>query len=165
YLYYLFKIKIEIYDYIFLPNESFLKEKINETIKSYMQLCNTLDNKKLEENIEETICVNAVNKISYMLKLKDIYFFSTSVKPHIIEVHHSKGVIEFYGTLKGIQDRNEKFFRSDRTIVVNTLNIRCLDKVNKYIIMKNGEICSISKQNILNIKKIINDNYYEKVIK
>lgn len=79
------------------------------------------------------------------LPIKDIQYFSTSLgAPHKLEVHLTHAQLQFYEKIKEI----EKMHRN----VINTQNVRSINKKTREVTLANGETIPAS---IRGLKKLI----------
>lgn len=134
-----FEFKVQALDYIIKTDFSTMKSKITECIaeanKNYNKACLT----------EKSIYTIDTSDSIIRLKHDDILFFETTEKKHKIRIHTFEKQIEFYGSLKEIQNElPSNYYKSHRAFIVNTDNIKSIDKKKLVINMKNGEICYIS---------------------
>jgi len=134
-----FQYKVQAMDYIAKNNENDMKKRIIECIE---EAINDYKNADLLET--NTIQINFGSR-SVNYNLKDILFFETTDKNHKIRVHTMEEQLEFYGTLKEIEKLvTIDFYKSHRSYLVNTRNIKTIDKDKMMIYMVNDEVCYIA---------------------
>lgn len=134
-----FKYKVQAMDYIEKNNEKDMKKRIIECIKEAIE-----DYRNVNVLGENTIQINFGSRI-VNYNFKDILFFETTDKNHKIRVHTMEEQLEFYGTLKGLEKSvNSDFYKPHRGYLVNTRNIKVIDKEKMMIYMVNGEVCYIA---------------------
>lgn len=146
--YLVFEYKVEAMDYITKENPVKMKERIRECLDMIIQR-----QTKQSEGDKSIFKIEEDGKMRFF-KTDKIMFFQTSKKPHRIEMHLENGSIEFYGSLKEVEKQNPHFLKCHESVVVNTKNIRELDKKERVVIMENGEktIASVRMMKILNDK-------------
>lgn len=75
---------------------------------------------------------------------KDIMFFESSPVPHKIILHMENSQLEFYGSIKELEEVGDPFYRCHKSFVVNKDNIKSVDRSKREIEMVNEEICLVS---------------------
>ncbi|GGO06589.1 LytR/AlgR family response regulator transcription factor [Saccharibacillus kuerlensis] len=75
---------------------------------------------------------------------QDIMFFESSSVPHKIILHMDNSQLEFYGSIKELEELGGSFYRCHKSYVVNKNNIKSIDRVKREIEMVNEEICLVS---------------------
>jgi len=134
-----FKYKVQAMDYIAKNNIQDMKKRIIDCIKEAIE-----DNKNADILGTNTIQINFGSRI-VNYNLKDILFFETTDKSHKIRIHTIEEQLEFYGSMKEIEQLvTPDFYKSHRSYLVNTKNIKIIDKDKMIIHMVNGEVCYIS---------------------
>ena len=114
----------------------------------------------LKSNIEPTdyIIKEDIFKIEFndeikFLPIKDIQYFSTSPgTPHKLEVHLTHAQMQFYDKIKEIEKMNRHFIRCHKSYVINTQNVRTINKKTREITLANGEVIPAS---VRGLKKLI----------
>lgn len=138
-----FMYKVEAMDYILKDNYNNIRDRISQCIKIATEkyLINSKTNKVYSINIEDRV----VN-----VPYSDILLFETSPSIHKIILHTENMQFEFYGKMKNIEKDliNSGFCRCHTSYIINTCNIREIDKKNRFIIMKNGQKCLISTRGL-----------------
>ena len=86
------------------------------------------------------------NKTQIQVPFNDILYFETSSSFHKVGLRTKKEYIEFYGKVSDIENLDERLFRSHRSIVVNPVNIKKIDKKNLLIFFDNDEYCQLAKR-------------------
>ena len=134
-----FKYKVQAMDYISKTDPEDMKIRVLDCIKEAIT-----DYKNTEIQETDTIQINFGNRI-VNYNFEDILFFETTDKSHKIRVHTIEEQLEFYGTMKEVELLvTEDFYKSHRSYLVNTKNIKTIDKNKMTIYMVNGEVCYIS---------------------
>lgn len=134
-----FEYKVEAMDYIIKDNYQNIKERVNKCMQKSNNLYYSKNNK---DNKFFTInCDDSVLNIKY----SDILFLETSQQIHKVRVHGENKQVEFYGTLKDIEESlDDRFYRCHRSFIVNKDKINRIDKKERIIYMINGEKCFAS---------------------
>lgn len=136
-----FEFKVQALDYILKTNFNVLKNRIAECIAS------ANENYYIACLNEKSVFTKNAGDVLIRLNHKDILFFETTEKKHKIRIHTCEEQIEFYGTLKELQNGiPSEYYKSHRSYLVNTNNIKSINKKKLAICMKNGEICYVSLQ-------------------
>lgn len=139
-----FEYKIEALDYIIKDDFNDIKNRINSCILEAYNRCKSENNNIVTIKVGERL----VN-----LRYEDILFFETSPLKHKIKVHEFNKQIEFYGSLNDMEEKvDERFIRCHKSFLVNKENIKEIDKKNRVIHMKNGQVCYAS---VREIRKLI----------
>lgn len=135
-----FKYKVQALDYIIKSDSNNMRNGIRECIDEVLS-----HYKNINEKEKNMITINSGNNI-IKFNLDDILFFETTDKDHKIRIHTSNEQVEFYGTLKEIEKMvPSDYYKSHRSYLVNTRNIKSIDKDKLVIQMINGETCYVSK--------------------
>lgn len=79
------------------------------------------------------------------IPLEEIMFFETHPSSHRLILHLKNGRIEFRGSLREVEDAHSSFFRCHMAYVVNTNNIKSIDRINRIIEVTNGERLFVSR--------------------
>lgn len=135
--------KVEAMDYIIKDNYNNIRERITQCIKSANEkyLLKSKVNKIYSIHIDDRVI-----NVAY----SDILFFETSPSIHKVILHCENMQLEFYGKMKTIEEEllNSGFCRCHTSYIINTNNIKEIDKKNRFITMKNGEKCLISTRGL-----------------
>lgn len=135
-----FEYKVQAMDYILKYNSENLKSKIVDCLRIAYD-----DFLKLDVVDREYITIDIGNKI-INIKPCDILFFETD-RDHRIRLHTIDENIEFYCSLKEIETIVPPYFyKCHRSYIVNTKNIKSIDKDKLTINMINNDKCYISKR-------------------
>ena len=147
-----FQYKLKALDFIG-KNEKNIKERIFEC----------LDTIKKEKNIQKqrnaTIVIKSGSQY-HNIELKNIIYFETATADRKIIVHTINSKIEFYDTLKNIEEKlNEDFYRCHRAFIINTAHIKQVNtsRHNMYVVMSNGDKCLLSKKYLKGLMKYVAD--------
>jgi len=134
-----FEYKVEAMDYIIKDNYQNIKERVNKCMQKANDLYYSKNN--TDDKFFTINCDDSVLNIKY----SDILFFETSEQIHKVRIHQENKQVEFYGTLKDIEENlDDKFYRCHRSFIVNRDKINKIDKKERIIYMVNGEQCFAS---------------------
>jgi two-component system response regulator AgrA len=135
-----FEYKVQAMDYILKYNVKNLKSKISECLIEAYNNC-----EKVNHIEKRYISIDVGNKV-VNFNLDDILFFETD-KDHRIRIHAFNEQIEFYCSLKKIEELTPPYFyKVHRSYIVNIRNIKSINKNELTIEMVNGDSCYISKR-------------------
>ena len=141
--------KVEAMDYIIKDN--------SENIRSRVQSC-------IDVAYERYLDDKHPDKKTYTVKAGDqmlnfpydeIMFIESSGTPHKLVLHLENGQLEYYGTLREVEQGNPDFYRCHKSVVVNPKKIKEVDKSTKEAEMINGEYCLISARAMKGLMQIM----------
>lgn len=135
----IFKYKVEALDFIIKDDPEQLKESITECLDSIF-----VKQQIQPEKREQFLIRNG--KSERYVNYKDILYFETTHKPHVLYIHTMTGRIHFYGAIKDMVDLGKNFERIHKSYVVNLDNVRSLDKEMLEVTMHNGQRCAVSRK-------------------
>lgn len=143
-----FKYKVEAMDYIIKDNYKEVKSRIKECILNahakYSSNVNTL-HKVFTFEVE-----NRTINIEY----NSILFFETSSSSHKVVLHAKNRQVEFYSTMKNIENNlDERFCRCHESFIINKDNIKEINKSKRTIFMNNGQECIASIRGLRKLNK------------
>lgn len=143
-----FEYKVQASDYI-VKNTSNFENRIVECLenvdKRFNKVSSEDENFILVENSEKVVKENIDN----------ILFIETSSN-HKISIHAFDEIIEVYGTIREYQEKLPDYFiKTHRSYLVNSKNIKDVNKEKKIVIMKNGEECLVSRLSIKEVLKCV----------
>lgn len=133
-----FTYKIEAMDYIIKGNTGELTGRIRDCIDVAFK--RYLSEKGVKQKIFKCKVGNKIRAVNF----SDIFFFESSSTPHKIIMHLENTNLEFYGTIKELEELGEEFCRCHKSFVVNKNNVKYIDITNKKVVMKNDETCLVS---------------------
>jgi Response regulator of the LytR/AlgR family len=128
-----FKYQVEALDFVL---KDFPDEIQNRVIKAMNLAVEQF--KQKESHNEDFYQIKTADHVR-SIKVADILFFESSTVPHKVIVHLMNGQFEFYSTIREIEAENAAFFRCYKSFVVNTRNIKTIDRRTREITMTNGE--------------------------
>ncbi|MGH4123314.1 MAG: LytR/AlgR family response regulator transcription factor [Clostridium sp.] len=143
-----FEYKVEAMDYILKDNYQNIKERVNKCIQKSNNLYYSKNNNT--DKFFTVTCDDSVLNIKY----RDILFLETSEQIHKVRIHAQNKQVEFYGTLKDIENTlDDRFYRCHRSFIVNRDMINRIDKKERIIYMINGEQCFASTRYMRGLMK------------
>jgi len=141
--------KVEAMDYII--------KDVPEDIQKRVQSC-------IDVAYERYLDDKHPDKKTYTVKVGDqmlnfpydeVMFIESSEIPHKLVLHLENGQLEYYGTLKEVEQVSPGFYRCHKSVIVNTKNIKEIDKSTKEVEMINGEYCLISARAMKGLLQIM----------
>ena len=150
--YLVFVHKIEALDYVVKGIGKEVESRITECITTAY---NRYAESDLSKDASDYFKVKAGNKI-FNIHIDEILFFETHVGfKHRVILHTINAQIEFRTSLSEIATSNDRFFRCHKSFVVNTKNIKRIDKNKNELEMKNGEVVLIATRKVSELLKVM----------
>lgn len=145
-----FQYRLEAMDYILKDDEdNAIRHRIYEC------LLNADERFSSGNNRIQDIFTFKVNERYYTIAYDDIIYFETSPTIHKVILHGKNRVTEFYAKIKDLEEiLDERFYRCNRSFLLNKKNIKEVDIKEKKVIMINGEKCPISTRRMKGLKHI-----------
>jgi len=138
--------KIEAMDYIIKDRPEEIERKVQDCIQvAYKRY---LNDQSPEKSIYKVKIEDRILAIPY----DEIMFIESSDVAHKLVLHQKNAQLEYYGSLKKIEEEIPHFFRCHRSYLINLENIKELDQSTKEVEMINGELCLVSTRNM---KKLV----------
>ena len=132
-----FRYHLKALDYI-IKDKDDLTEKIGRCIELASRCHEEHPSKK------ELFQINSGGTIRN-IPLDEIMFFETHPNTHRLVLHLKNGRLEFRGSLKEVEDAHSCLFRCHMAYVVNTKNIKSIDKINRIIEVTSDERLFVSR--------------------
>ncbi|NGZ75308.1 LytR/AlgR family response regulator transcription factor [Saccharibacillus alkalitolerans] len=130
--------KVEAMDYIIKDRPDEIERKVRECIA-------VADKRHLSDSGTQSRRFKVkVGEKTRSIDHKDIMFFESSSVPHKIILHMDNSQLEFYGSIKELEEIGGSFYRCHKSYVVNKDNIKSVDRAKREIEMINEEICLVS---------------------
>ena len=134
-----FQYRVEAMDFVLKDNPAEAKVKIRECLLHAWER-HTLQTNKVHKTYTIEI---GERKIS--VDYQDILFFETSSNIHKVILHAKDRQIEFFGTMKDLENTlDDSFVRCHRSFLANRNNIKEVDTKNRILYFVNGESCLMS---------------------
>ena len=151
--YLVFRNRIEALDYIIKVKAQDVIKRVHECIKLAYDRCKETASEQAFFHVKSSIGIQRI-------PIEDIMFFETSHVPHKLILHTKSDRIEFRGNLKDVMDTSPDFFRCHKAYVVNTKNIKRMQRIGKTtgeVEMINEAVAPVSANLIGALAKIIRD--------
>jgi len=137
-----FRHRVEALDYIIKDQQEQIPKKLQEAIEFTCV-------RYQEEFLDTPHFQIKTGSEAQNIPLEEIMFFASHPsQPHKLILHITNGRIEFYGALSEVSESNPDFFRSHQSYVVNTKNIKRIDKTTRVVEMANGETAIVTVRKI-----------------
>jgi len=136
-----FQYKVEAMDYIIKNNPEYIAEKIRECL-------HVAHKRYLEGSVEKKYYKFKVGDKVRKIPFDEIMFFESHHMSHKLILHTTNSLLEFYGSLSEVAEIDPIFFRCHQSFVVNTKNIKGVNKVTREIEMINGEVVLVATKKI-----------------
>lgn len=144
-----FQYRLEAMDYI-------VKEQGDDMIRQRVYHCLMNANERFSSgnNRIQDVFTFKVNNRVFSIEYDDIVYFETSPNVHKVILHGKRRVTEFYGNIKELEAKLDgRFYRCNRSFLLNKKNIKEVDIKDKIVIMINGETCPISIRRIKGLRE------------
>ncbi len=144
-----FKYQIEAMDYILKDEPDKIADRIRTSLLNINQ-------RMQEDRTKESdyFSVRYMDEVRYF-KLEDIILFETSHEKHKVILITDKAHIEFFSSLKEIEEKIGKpFVRCHRSYLVNTNYIKAINTKESYLLLESGKKCELSRQGKKKIEEI-----------
>ncbi|MCI8408726.1 MAG: response regulator transcription factor [Lachnospiraceae bacterium] len=145
-----FQYRLEAMDYI-------VKDEGDNAIhkRVYNCLLNADERFTSRNNRMQDVFTFKVNERLFAIEYDDIIYFETSPTTHKVILHGKNRVTEFYGRIKGLEEKLDgRFYRCNRSFLLNKKNIKEINIKDKEVIMINGEKCPISTRRMKGLRDI-----------
>jgi len=137
--------KVEALDYIIKDNKEHLQQKICENIQlAHERITSERGDTKKLFKFKDGDTIRSVD-------MATIIFFESSSVSHKIVLHLENGEIEFYGSLKEIEEQSNDFYRCHKSYLINRKHISKVIKSERIVEMSNGERCLVSVRAMKNL--------------
>lgn len=146
-----FTYKVEAMDYIIKDDFDKVRNRIFDCMRSVEERVG-----RERKEVGKFFTMKTDEKVIHEL-YDDILFLSTlKTKARRIILHGQDRQIEFYGTLKSLEDSfDERFYKTHRAFIVNTDKIESVNYVNGIITMVNQEECLLSTRSSKDFRDFI----------
>ncbi len=137
-----FTYKVEALDFIIKDSYENIRFKIADCLRE-------INNKNFNEYDDNKTLIVKSNDRIINIKFDEIIYIETSEDVHKILLHSEDRDIEFFGNMKAIlSELDERFYRCNRSYIVNKNKIKEIDVTNRYIYFNNGDKCIVSFRKI-----------------
>lgn len=135
------------------PTDYIVKEDLYDLKENVEQILSKIFEDFQMSQIQKDIFKIEFNDEIKFLPIKEIQYFSTSLgAPHKLEVHLTHAQLQFYEKIKEIEKMHRNFIRCHKSYVINTQNVRSINKKTREVTLANGETIPVS---IRGLKKLI----------
>lgn len=141
-----FTYKVEAMDYILKDVQDEVERRIRECINL------AIKHFTMEANNQSKIFKIKVGERIRSIPYEEILFFESGLRPHRITLHTKHRQLEFYDSIKNLEEKNSCLFRCHQSFVVNKNNIKSINKSTHMIEMVNGEELPLSIRAIRKLK-------------
>ncbi|MGX7417495.1 LytR/AlgR family response regulator transcription factor [Carnobacterium gallinarum] len=155
-----FKYKIEALDYILKNDNETIEDRLLESLLA-------ITDRNTTKYTHKESFIFSLNQSQFVIPFDEIIFFEVSSKAHRIVIHSYNRKIEFYSSLKEIQqqldEKQTNFYRCHQSYLINLKNIKQFDASERIVHMTNGQQCEVAYRaikklkGVLNSSKIVND--------
>lgn len=136
----IFKHRVEAINYIDKENVEHMEREIKE--------CIDLAQERLVENKEKRFLFKIDGKISSTAYSEILYFEKSSINKNKTMMVTTKGLFEFYKTLKEIESVHQSFYRIGGSYVINMDNVKTFVKNECKVVMVNDLECFIPPKRV-----------------
>lgn len=144
-----FTYKIEAMDFIIKEETHQLKTKVQSCIiTAYQRYVTDRSGKKKLFQLK-------VGDTQQSLPIDDIIAFEASTSAHRLILYTEDSELEFYGTMKNLEQRLPNFFRSHKSYLINLNHVSQLKKQERVVEMSNGLECFVSVRMISKLAKVL----------
>jgi len=143
-----FRYKVEAMDYIIKDNQKDVAERVKECIETAH--ARYLDNTRQKECYQ----VKTGDGVRH-IPVDEIMFFESHHMSHKLILHTKSTRIEYYGSLSDVAEISSDFLRCHKSFVINTKNIRFVNKTKREVEMVNGEIALVTAKKIKSLLEIM----------
>ena len=106
-----------------------MKEDLYDLKENVEQILSKIFEDFQMSQIQKDIFKIEFNDEIKFLPIKEIQYFSTSLgAPHKLEVHLTHAQLQFYEKIKEIEKMHRNFIRCHKSYVINTQNVRSINK-------------------------------------
>ena len=145
-----FKLRLEVMDYIVKDDFEDMEERIEATLDQIHKYLS--EHEQLEDDYFKVKSFGTIRQIN----TKDILFFETSPKKHVIVLHLSDEILEFSGSLSDVEEQvSDSFIRSHRSFLVNKDKIKAFDSKNLTVSLEGQKKALVSRAMRKHMKDIL----------
>lgn len=130
-----------------LPHET-RRELITECLVQYVTKNNTL--------IEEDYFVVDNTYTTIKVPFSTVEYIMTD-EPHRLQLGTTNQLIQFYGTLKEIEQMDTRFIRCHKSVLINKMHVQQLDAKQQLVYLTTGKRVPVSRRLIKTIKALLKE--------
>jgi len=137
-----FQYKVEAMDYIIKDEPLKMTNRVEKCVEiAYQRHVN-------DRNPNKRIYTVKIQDRILTYPYEDIMFIDTSTFPHMLTLHLKNGQLEYYGSLKEVEEAIPSFYRCHKSVIVNPKNVRRINKSTRMAILSNQETCPVSRRHM-----------------
>lgn len=138
-----FTYKVEALDFVLKDDVNYIPDKICQCIR------NAYDKYLRLQQAQIPLLPLRLGEKELVFDPDEIIFCEVSKTPHKIILHKADSIVEFTAQMKDLEKSlGSQFYRCHRSYLINTKQIREIDRKKKLITFQNGESCQISVRKI-----------------
>ncbi|MCL2366960.1 MAG: LytTR family DNA-binding domain-containing protein [Oscillospiraceae bacterium] len=92
------------------------------------------------------------------IPVEDIMFFEAQHMSHKLILHMNNEWIEFYGSLDDVVKFSPDLYLCHKAFVVNTKNIKSINKIERTVELVNGEIVPVGRRRVMELFEHLSNN-------
>jgi len=143
--------KVEAMDFIIKDNPDEITRRVTECIKVARE-------RHLNDiNLDKKMYTVKFGESTTIVDYDEIMFIEASDVPHKLLLHMDNAQMNYYGTLKEVEQSIPEFYRCHKSVVVNPKNIKEINKQTKEAEMVNGEYCLVSARAMKDLVKLLDN--------
>lgn len=144
-----FTYKVEALDYIIKDDTDSIKDRIHGALQQAQKHA-----QQGHSNGVKSINLKIGSQIR-VFSLEDVMFIETSPTPHKLTLHLANSTIDFYGKINETESLAPSLVRVHKSYVINSDNIKSVDKIAREVTMLNGEVCLLSVRQLKKLEKVL----------
>lgn len=144
-----FTYKIEAMDFIIKEETDQLQAKVQSCVKTAYQRYVT------DRSGKKKLFQLKIGDTQQSLPINEIIAFEASTSAHRLILYTEDSEIEFYDTMKNLEQILPDFFRSHKYYLINLYHVSQLKKQERVVEMSNGMECFVSVRAIPKLAKVL----------
>lgn len=124
------------------------KDQPENELKSQLRSCLEYVAASGGQSVPEDVFQFETEYTSMQIPFSDVLYFETLLQPHKVAIVTSTQRIEFYSSLKKIEDSDKRFIRCHKSFVVNACNIVSINRESGILHLKNGAECYLARRKL-----------------
>lgn len=143
-----YQYKVAALDFIIKDDPQQIHSRIYDCMKT------ALENYQLIHSGKDNLLTMKVGGNYVRIKQDEILYIHSSEESHKVDIHTVNGIHQVPGTLSSLDTLlNSLFWRCEKSTIVNSAHVQCMDAANRKLVMDNGEECMISFRGLKEAKK------------
>ncbi|MEC1178562.1 LytTR family DNA-binding domain-containing protein [Metasolibacillus meyeri] len=148
-----FKYQLEALDYIVKDTQEKMAVQLQKVIRAAFEKY-----QKLGQQEQANVYQLKVDKRIVNIPYDDIYFFTTSIQVHKIELYAKNHYYEFYGSMQELEKVDERFYRCHTSYVINLQHVVEVNAKERTVTMVDESVCKVSFRAMRTLRKKIGTN-------